>query len=222
MDILADTDSMWGNSLVEYEDTVLLGRVRDKESSQYGMPARTDVAGNIAEASFYFNIPRNDNLLSYLTKVAARLYKIRNSLNIEGVKRTLALFSPPIDPGMLVKAKAAGLSINDILSDAGASLPYYRFRVMLGKTLDIAHDLRNMGESLLQALKDKDAESLAKMRVSHELAAKNLADKIFTLQQSELEQEAASLELEKERSSPIIRMSSTSWRRLMPMATARP
>lgn len=33
--------------------------------------------------------------------VADRLYKIRNSLNIEGVKRTLALFAPPIDPGML-------------------------------------------------------------------------------------------------------------------------
>src|SRR5574344_1155672 len=33
-DILEDTDSIWGNSLVEYEDTVLPGRVRDRESSQ--------------------------------------------------------------------------------------------------------------------------------------------------------------------------------------------
>ena len=45
--------------------------------------------------------PRNENLMAFWDTVADRLYKIRNSLNIEGVKRTLALFAPPIDPGML-------------------------------------------------------------------------------------------------------------------------
>ena len=35
-----------------------------------------------------------------------RVYDLLDSLNIEGVKRTLALFAPPIDPAMLVKAKA--------------------------------------------------------------------------------------------------------------------
>ncbi|MBR6125877.1 hypothetical protein IKQ19_20170 [Candidatus Saccharibacteria bacterium] len=39
--------------------------------------------------------------MAFWDSVADRLYKIRNSLNIEGVKRTLALFAPPIDPGML-------------------------------------------------------------------------------------------------------------------------
>jgi hypothetical protein len=34
--------------------------------------------------------------------VADRLFKIRHCMNIEGVVRPLALFDPPIDPGMLV------------------------------------------------------------------------------------------------------------------------
>ena len=37
-------------------------------------------------------------------------------MNIEGVVRQLALFDPPIDPGMLVKAAAAGIDIGSLLS----------------------------------------------------------------------------------------------------------
>lgn len=127
------------------------------------------------------------------------LYKIRNSLNIEGVKRTLALFAPPIDPGMLVKARAAGLSISDILADAGAALPHYRFKVIVAKALEIARDLRNMQETLLQALKDKDSEALAQLRLQRRIAAKKLSQNIFEIQMKELETEASSLEVEKEK-----------------------
>lgn len=41
-----------------------------------------------------------------------------DSLKIQGVKRALALFAPPIDPGMLAKARAMGLSIDSILNSA--------------------------------------------------------------------------------------------------------
>ena len=49
--------------------------------------------------ALYFCVPRNDKLLGYWDTVADRLFKIRNSLNIQGVFRQLALFEPPIDPG---------------------------------------------------------------------------------------------------------------------------
>ena len=48
--------------------------------------------------ALYFCVPRNDKLLSYWDTVADRLFKIRNSLNIQGVFRQLPLFDPPIDP----------------------------------------------------------------------------------------------------------------------------
>ena len=51
--------------------------------------------------ALYFCVPRNDKLLGYWDTVADRLFKIRNSLNIQGVFRQLALFEPPIDPAML-------------------------------------------------------------------------------------------------------------------------
>ena len=189
----------WANSLIEYEDSMLIGRVRDRSTQQSRISSRTTMISDISRQTFYFNVPRNENLMAFWETVADRLYKIRNSLNIEGVKRTLALFAPPIDPGMLVKARAAGLSISDILADSGAALPHYRFKVIVAKALEIARDLRNMQETLLQALKDKDSETLAQLRMQHRIAAKKLSQNIFEIQMKELETEAASLEIEKEK-----------------------
>ncbi len=189
----------WANTLLEYEDSMLIGRIRDRDTYQNKYPYRTSLIANISKQTFYFNVPRNENLMAFWETVADRLYKIRNSLNIEGVKRTLALFAPPIDPGMLVKARAAGLSISDILADAGAALPHYRFKVIVAKALEIARDLRNMQETLLQALKDKDSEALAQLRMQHRIAAKKLSQSIFEIQMKELETEASSLEVEKEK-----------------------
>src|SRR5262249_3997469 len=64
--------------------------------------------------TLYLCIPRNDKLLSYWDLVADRLFKIRHCMNIAGIVRPLALFDPPIDPGMLVKAAAAGIDIGSI------------------------------------------------------------------------------------------------------------
>ena len=128
----------WANSLIEYEDSMLIGRVRDRSTQQSMISPRTSMISDISKQTFYFNVPRNENLMAFWDIVADRLYKIRNSLNIEGIKRTLALFAPPIDPGMLVKARAAGLSISEILADAGAALPHYRFKVIVAKALEIA------------------------------------------------------------------------------------
>jgi len=49
-------------------------------------------------------------------------------MNIEGVVQTLPLFDPPIDPGMLVRAAAAGLDLGQVLAGGGAGLPPYRFQ----------------------------------------------------------------------------------------------
>ena len=59
----------------------------------------------------YFCVPENDKLLGYWDTVGDRLFKIRHCMNIEGQVRQLPLFEPPIDPALLVRARAAGLSI---------------------------------------------------------------------------------------------------------------
>lgn len=184
-ELLSRTDDL-GNAFIEYENAALVGKGRATALSIRSMDARTRRTGNIVESMFYFSIPRNETLFSYWDTIADRLYKIRNSLNIQGVKRALALFAPPIDPGLMVKAQAMGLSIDSILNSADAKLPIYRFRVIVKLAVDMAKDACQMGRDLLGILEKQDAEQLqvfkakcdkavvAETRAVHEMKVKSL------------------------------------------------
>ena len=74
--------------------------------------ARCSASGARCTSAF----PATDKLLAYWDTVADRLFKIRHCMNIEGVVRQLALFDPPLDPGMLVKAAAAGIDIGSLVA----------------------------------------------------------------------------------------------------------
>jgi hypothetical protein len=113
----------------------------------------------------YFCVPGNDKLLGYWDLVADRLSKIRHSQNIEGAERQLALFEPPIEPGLLVRAAAAGVDIAGALRDLSVPLPHYRFRVMLAKALAFCDDVRALGADFLAALEKKDEQGLEQLRL---------------------------------------------------------
>ena len=136
----------------------------------------TETSGNSSETPdlpsprvLYFCVPENDKLLGYWNTVANRLFKIRHCMNIEGQVRELPLFEPPIEPALLVRAKAAGLSISEVLSDITVSLPNYRFSVMLQKANELVAEVRNLGSALLSALEKRDAEAVSNLRFGHEL-----------------------------------------------------
>ena len=116
----------------------------------------------------YFCIPNNANLLTLWDTVEDRLYKVRHCMNIEGVVRQLPLFAPPIDPGLLVKAAAAGLDIGAAIADLNAAAPLYRFSFMIQRAYDFCNDVKALGNALTQALERGDAESLAILRSTHE------------------------------------------------------
>jgi hypothetical protein len=111
--------------------------------------------------TFYFKIPPNDKLLGYWKTVADRLFKLRHCQNIEGITRQLALFDAPIDPGLLIKARAAGVDIGSVLSDVQVSLPNYRFTTLYSQALDFVNAVRGYGAQLLAAVEKSDAEALA-------------------------------------------------------------
>ena len=81
-------------------------------------------------------------------------------MNIEGIVRQLPLFEPPIDPGFLVRAAAAGIDISTALNDLNAPLPHYRFRVILQKAFELCSEVKSLGASLLSALEKRDSEAL--------------------------------------------------------------
>jgi peptidoglycan hydrolase-like protein with peptidoglycan-binding domain len=118
----------------------------------------------------YFGIPGNDDLLQYWNTVAERLFKIRHCMNIAGAVRQLPLFEPPIDPAALVRAAAAGVDLDSVLTESTMVATAYRFRLLLAKALELTNEVRALGERMLQVLERRDAEGLAVLQSANDLA----------------------------------------------------
>lgn len=118
--------------------------------------------------SLAFCVPPNPCLYAYWDKVEDRLFKIRNCMNMEGVRRQLDLYGAPIDPMMLVRARAAGMSLEDILDMLTAKPPVYRFSYLLEKAKEFSRTVQGYGSTLLSALEKKDSEELTLLRSVHE------------------------------------------------------
>ncbi|MGE3163991.1 MAG: insecticidal toxin protein [Planctomycetota bacterium] len=128
--------------------------------------------------ALYFCVPRNDKLLGYWDTVADRLFKIRNSLNIQGVFRQLALFDPPIDPAMLARAAAAGLDVGAIVNGLNQPLPLVRFALLVQKAAEIVQEVKSLGNSLLSAMEKEDGEAMALLRSKHERSVMDMVEHV--------------------------------------------
>lgn len=128
--------------------------------------------------SLYFCVPRNDKLMSYWDTVADRLFKIRNSLNLQGIFRQLPLFEPPIDPALLARAAAAGLDIGAVVAGVNQPLPLVRFQLLVQKASEICQEVKSLGNNLLSAMEKEDNEALAILRARHEKVILGLAETV--------------------------------------------
>ena len=128
--------------------------------------------------ALYFCVPRNDHLLAYWDTVADRLFKIRNSLNLQGTFRQLALFEPPIDPALLARATAAGLDVGAIVNGLNQPLPLVRFALLAQKAAEICQEVKSLGANLLAALEKEDGEALSALRARHERVVLELAEQV--------------------------------------------
>ena len=153
------------NALREIETDIPFNRAQPSANIKEGDGFQTISSIGM---SLYFCIPRNEKLLVYWDTVADRLFKIRNSLNLQGIFRQLPLFAPPIDPALLAKAAAAGLDISSALSMLSAPMPLVRFQFLLQKANEICQEVKTLGNNLLSALEKEDNEALAVLRARHE------------------------------------------------------
>lgn len=131
----------------------------------------------------YFCTPVNKKLIGYWKTVQDRLFKVRHSLNLHGVSRVLALSAPPIDPLLLARAAAAGLSIQQIVSGGrlGAVRPPFRFTTVISQAIEMCEQLKSLATQMLASLEKQDAE-----RVS--LLVKKNAVRLLDQQRSQREQ----------------------------------
>ncbi|MFF1566870.1 hypothetical protein ACFVY1_25645 [Streptomyces sp. NPDC058293] len=179
-----------GNTLIELEGKFPLS---------LGMPKVQGDNPNAAAPLFgigralYFCIPRNDKLLSYWETVADRLFKIRNCMNIEGVVRQLALFDPPLDPGMLVKAAAAGIDIGATIGGMNQPISPVRAPLLIEKALELCGEVRGLGAALLAAIEKGDSEQLALLRQGHEIQIQQMQHEVRFLQWASAQEATKSL-----------------------------
>ena len=123
-----------------------------------------------------FCVPYNTDFLAYWDRVQDRLWKIRWCMNLQGVRRSLALFQPPIDPMLLVRAKAAGLNWENLQTfDLVSS---YRFSFLIEKARQFAQTVQSLGSALLSVLEKRDGEELALLRSVHEQNVLKMTKKI--------------------------------------------
>jgi hypothetical protein len=176
----------FGNALVELENAIPF--------NSYSSGGTTNGAASTGEQSvfgiarsLYFAIPQNDVLLAYWDRVADRLFKIRHCMNIEGVVRQLALFDPPIDPGALVKAVAAGLDIGAIVANLNQPVSTIRGPLLLQKAQELCTEVKSLGAAVLSATEKGEAEHAALLRQQHEVNLHSLARDVRFLQWKEAE-----------------------------------
>jgi hypothetical protein len=180
-----------GNALVELEGKFPFNQALPQTQSGSGEDKSGPLFG--IGRTLYFCIPRNEKLLAYWDTVADRLFKIRHCMNIAGVVRQLALFDPPIDPGMLVKAAAAGLDIGSIVSGLHQPIGPVRSQLLIQKALELTAEVRSLGGALLAALEKGDGERLSLLRQGHEIKIQEMTREVRFLQWKNAQESTESL-----------------------------
>ncbi|WP_437308363.1 neuraminidase-like domain-containing protein [Sorangium sp. So ce388] len=155
-------------------------------------PTISERAPDLGE--LYFCVPGDEALSGLWDTVADRLFKIRRSMSIEGVVRTLPLFEPPIDPMLLVQARALGVDLTTVLGEASSPRLPYRFQVVHAKAVELCGAVSGLGAALLAAMEQKDGEALARLRSGHEVELLAAVREIKAEQVKEAQATVASLE----------------------------
>ncbi|MFT5838529.1 MAG: hypothetical protein ACI9UT_001022 [Flavobacteriales bacterium] len=129
-------------------------------------------------ANPYYFVPENEQVLKYWERIEDRLFKIRNSMNIMGIKQVLPLFQPPIDPMALVRAIAGGASVQSAVLGMQVTIPHYRFSYMLQKTREVVEKVNQFSGELLAALEKQDAEEYSLLQIQQEAVILNMTKEI--------------------------------------------
>lgn len=169
----------------------------DKAKESDLKPGYNDATMTQSLVQELFCIPWNDTLIHYWDTVEDRMFKIRNCMNIDGEYRQLALFEPPIDPMLLVKAKASGISLSQLTSQDNI-LPY-RFNYLIEKAKSYVQMVQGFGQTLLNTLEKESGEALNELRGIHEGNILQMLTLNKEKQLEELEYNRVSLEIQTEK-----------------------
>jgi hypothetical protein len=179
------------NALVKLETTIPFDKLPPPGPAVEGSgPRRLAGLGQ----TLYFCVPRNEMLLETWDIVVDRLFKIRNSLTIQGVFRQLPAFDPPIDPAALARAAAAGVDVAAVVAGMNQPPPLVRFGVLIAKAGELCQEVKGLGAALLSAIERHDEAALTVLRARHETAVLRLAETVKFSQHQEAVKQREALE----------------------------
>lgn len=104
---------------------------------------------------------QNEKLAGYWQILAQRLYNLRHNLSIDGQLLSLPIFATPADPMLLLSA--AVNSVHGGIDLPAASMPLYRFPVILESAKSMVAQLSQTGSALLTITERQDAEALSEL-----------------------------------------------------------
>lgn len=153
--------------------------------------------------SKYFAVPENDKMEEYWDRLDDRLYKIRNSMDINGLPRQTELYGVDINPmeAARVSYTAQGSQTPKSYS---VSTPYpYKFTFLIEQAKAMVNQLISSETQLLGLLEKNDAETFQYMLGTQEKILLGLTTTVKEKQVEELEKNktamAASLQGAQER-----------------------
>lgn len=137
----------------------------------------------------YFCLPQNPEFARQRTLLKDRLYKVRNSLDIEGRPVQYSLLDPSLDP------KTFGLSGGrDAAMDIATLVPSHRFSFLINKALELCTDLRSISDQYLLMREKKDGENLLALRARQDQVIQKMMVGIKKIGREEIEKTIESLE----------------------------
>ena len=138
-----------------------------KPDKVYGRPDRPINYINI-ETDLIFCFPVNKDFTQYWDRVNDRIYKLNNCMDINGVKKLMPSFAPKIDPALLARMVAGGMTFDEIMAAVNNRLPNYRFTYLIEKAKQFCNTVQSFWGALFAAIEKRDGEELTLLRARHE------------------------------------------------------
>ena len=167
------------------------GRVENEElpDKHLGTASKPEVYID-PDIDLIFCFPHNKDFIAYWDRVNEKIYYLNNCMDINGVKKEMATFAPEIDPALLAKMVAGGLSFDEITASLSSQLPNHRFSFLIEKAKQYCGIVQSFGSNLLAAIEKRDGEELTLLRARHEQNILTLTSKT---KKNQIEQAKANL-----------------------------
>jgi len=166
-------------------------------------PAFSELSIEFTPNSLYsFCIPPNPTARFLQLRSEVNLFKIRNCMNIAGMRRELEPYAAPIDVESALPSMGAAGQIN--LPEVNRIQPtQYRYTVLVERATQIANMAQQTEQSFFSALQNRDQEAYNIFKARQDVALSREGVKLQKLRLNEAEDGVGLAELQLERSNVL-------------------